>query len=78
MADAFVEAFASTFTVSNPANPAPHQRCHAVLDHVTLTQADVGDILSHLDVNTSMGPDGLHPHLLKACVVHLPCLVRST
>ena len=71
MADAFVEAFASTFTASNPANPAPNQHCHAVLDHITLTQADVGDILSHLDVNTSMGPDGLHPHLLKACASSL-------
>ena len=71
MADAFVEAFASTFTADAPPNPVPHQHCDAVLDCISFTCKDVEFILAHLDVNTVMGPDGLHPQLLRGCATSL-------
>ena len=50
-------------------DPAPHQTCPSsvVLDSVNFSAEDVGTILSALDTNSSMGPDGLHPHLLRSC-----------
>ena len=38
---------------------------------LVLLSPEVKNILLALDVNSSMGPDGLHPHLLKACAVNL-------
>ena len=67
MANSFAETFASVFATTVPPDPAPHQGCNAELDNITFTLKDVEDVLSHLDANSAMGPDGLHPHLLKAC-----------
>ena len=67
MADCFLDAFSSIHTTTIPANPAPHQRCGAVLDDVTFSPADVYATLSGLDPNSAMGQDGLHPQLLKSC-----------
>ena len=71
MADSFSEAFASTFVTSVPPNPFPHQHCSAELSQITFTLQDVEYVLSHLDVGSAMGPDGLHPRLLNACASQL-------
>ena len=71
MADCFLDAFSSIHTTTIPANPAPHQRCGAVLDDVTFSPADVYATLSGLDPNSAMGQDGLHPQLLKSCAATL-------
>ena len=67
MADCFVSAFSSVFTTVTPVNPAPHQLNDTTLDQINFTLGDVLEILSNLDANSAMGPDGLHPHLLKCC-----------
>ena len=71
MANTFALAFAGVFASSEPPNPSPHQRCDAVLEDIAFTPADVQRVLRNLDVNSSMGPDGIHPHLLKACSTSL-------
>ena len=71
MADSFVESFASVFATTDPPNPFPHQTCDVELEGILFTPEDVDGVLSHLDVNSAMGPDGLHPHLLKACASQL-------
>ena len=73
MADCFADTFASIHTTTIPANPAPHQQgeADAVLEDVSFRSADVFVILSHLDPNTAMGQDGLHPQLLKSCAASL-------
>ena len=71
MADSFAEAFASTFVTSVLPNPFPHQYCNVELSKITFTLQDVVYVLSHLDVGSAMGPDGLHPRLLKACASQL-------
>ena len=68
MADSFAEAFADVFTTTSPQDPFPHQDCDAELEHVGVTLEEVKNVFSNLDVNSAMGPDGLHPFLLKACV----------
>ena len=69
MANCFLAAFASVFSGGQPVDPAPHQTCPSsvVLDSVNFSAEDVGTIFSALDTNSSMGPDGLHPHLLRSC-----------
>ena len=71
MAECFSNAFASIFTSEVPTDPAPHQQCSGRLEDVDFDPADVRNALLALDVNSAMGPDGLHPHLLKACAGNL-------
>ena len=71
MADSFAEAFASSFVTATPTDPFPHQRCDAELSSITFCLQDVKNVLCHLDTSSAMGPDGLHPHLLKACASKL-------
>ena len=69
MANCFLAAFVSVSSGGQPVDPAPHQTCPSsvVLDSVNFSAENVGTILSALDTNSSMGPDGLHPHLLRSC-----------
>ena len=67
MAEMFVEEFSSVFISVEPRSPAPHQTFDGVLDTVPLSLTDVAKRLSLLDVNTSVGPDGIHPLLLRSC-----------
>ena len=70
MAECFSAAFASVYNTDTPTDPAPHQRSEEpdrVLEDIEFGPSEVKNILLALDVNSSMGPDGLHPHLLKAC-----------
>lgn len=57
------------YTVPN--SPAEHKTCQAVIDTINLTVDDVQQILLNLDGNSAMGPDGLHPMLLKSCAAEL-------
>ena len=69
MADCFLHAFASVFSTGVSGSPAKHQTCpdSVLLDGIDFTLDDVGAVLNNLDPNSSMGPDGLHPQLLKSC-----------
>ena len=62
----FVSSFASVFSSSN-AVPLPHQECRARLQEVDVSLEEISVLLSRLDVSSSMGPDGVHPRLLKSC-----------
>ena len=66
MAEIFVSSFASVFSSSN-AVPLPHQECRARLQEVDVSLEEISVLLSRLDVSSSMGPDGVHPRLLKSC-----------
>ena len=69
MANGFLEAFASVFSASCLEHPARHQTCPngVALDNIEFTIEDVAAVLHSLDHNSSMGPDGIHPQLLKSC-----------
>ena len=71
MAECFSDAFASVYNSDVPADPAPHQQADGVQEDVVFGPTDVKNTLLALDINSSMGPDGLHPHLLKACADNL-------
>ena len=67
MANSFAAAFASVYTRQVPDHPEPHQTFHGNIGDLTISTEDVESVLSNLDVTSSMGPDGIHPHLLKSC-----------
>ena len=71
MAECFADAFASVYNSDVPTDPAPHQQSNGVLENIDFGPSSVRNTLLALDINSSMGPDGLHPHLLKACADHL-------
>ena len=67
MANQFVNAFATVFTTDSPDNPSPHQQSPAVIDDVDFTVSDVENQLKSLKTYSAMGPDKIHPVLLKQC-----------
>ena len=66
-ADLLGEFFASTFT-NEPYGPL-QEHCYNIAEHVIvdieITTAIVKKVLLELDQSKSMGPDGIHPKLLK-------------
>ena len=66
MAEIFADSFASVFK-NEPLSPAPHQRSDSQIEHIAIHYNDISCKLSLLDSNSSMGPDGIHPQLLKSC-----------
>jgi hypothetical protein len=71
MSEVFASKFASVFVHGDPVAPAPHQMGANVMADVTISQADVCSVLSALDSSSSMGPDSIHPCLLKSCAAAL-------
>ena len=71
MAEVFASSFASVYTRHCPASPAPHQRFGGSIDPITIPTDKVRKALENLDGNTAMGPDGIHPLLLKNCANQL-------
>ena len=76
MAECFVDSFSSVFVPDTPRNPAANQRCVTVIDDLVVTPDIVHDIIANIDVNSSMGGDGIHPRLLNRLAVDL-CLPIS-
>ena len=71
MAEVFASSFASVFSRQSPANPSPHQSFDGSIGPISLSVEDVLKALQNLDSNTAMGPDNLHPMLLKSCASQL-------
>ena len=69
MANCFLMTFASVFSTREPDTPVQHQTGpdNAVLNSIDFSLEDVKGFLRALDPNSSVGPDGLHPQLLKSC-----------
>ena len=71
MAECFAESFAAVYSHSSPDNPAPHQHHDKLIGDITITTSAVKAVLEGLDGNSAMGPDGIHPLLLKSCAPEL-------
>ena len=67
MSECLAQAFCSVYTRGEPVNQAPHQRHDDHLQDIQLTVGDVKTLLAATDGNSAMGPDGLHPLVLKNC-----------
>ena len=67
MAEILATSFASVFTQNDPVNPAGYQQFDGSFTNINITAHDVLSALSHLYPNSAMGPDGIHPTLLKNC-----------
>ena len=67
MADTFLDAFSSVQAASDPSRPAEHQQYFGNLSRIVISEDVVLDVLSHLDPCSAMGPDGIHPRVLKEC-----------
>ena len=67
MAELFASNFSSVYTTQDLNAPFPHQVSDATINYVEITLEDVSTRLASLDVNSSMGPDELHPYILKSC-----------
>ena len=71
MAESFALAFASVFTRGLPPDPAGHQLFDGHVSFLQISRDDVYALLSDLDGNSAMGPDGIHPLVLKRCAAQI-------
>ena len=68
MAEVFASLFESVYSLSSPqGTPAPHQMTSSQMVPIHMTLQDVHDKLQALDLYSAVGPDDLHPALLKSC-----------
>ena len=67
MSELLANAFSAVFVEGAPPVAAQHQSFAGVLDEVFVSPENVVKVLSALSSFSAAGPDGLHPHLLKAC-----------
>jgi len=67
MCNVFAASFSSVFVAAHPVDPGPFQEFEGQLSRVRFTRDSVQAVLSALDATSAMGPDGLHPRLLKEC-----------
>ena len=71
MAESFADAFSSVFVAGDLHHPYPHQTSLGQLANVNIVERDVKLVLESLKADSSMGPDCLHPYLLKTCAGEL-------
>jgi hypothetical protein len=71
MAELLVSTFASVFVEDVPVNPAPHQSFEGSMEDTIIEAWEVYEVLIALDVNSAVGPDNVHPKVLKSCAVQL-------
>ena len=71
MAEVFASSFASVYTRHCPNRPFPHQSFDGSIGPISFPVSHVLKALQSLDGNTAMGPDQLHPLLLKSCATQL-------
>jgi hypothetical protein len=71
MAELLVSTFASVFVGDVPMNPAPHQSFEGFMEDSIIEAWEVYEVLVALDVNSAMGPDNVHPKVLKSCAEQL-------
>ena len=68
VAEILADGFSSVYSVQDLVNPYPHQLGAVVglgLESVPITVDCVRGVLDSLNVNSSMGPDGIPPCILK-------------
>ena len=78
MCEVFAAAFSGVFVSTAPTHPAPFQAFAGSLADVDVSRLGVQRVLLALDPSSSMGPDGLHPYLLRSCAAELAlplCLI---
>ena len=70
MAECLMQAFSSVYVGDTPQHPAT-QQFTGNLNNIDFSSIDVLNLLLSLDTNSSMGPDGIHPLLLRECAKNL-------
>ena len=67
MGETLASSFASVFMKEVPTAQEPHQTFDGSIDAIRVTAQDVLSHLRSLDTNSAMGPDFIHPLVLKNC-----------
>ena len=67
MAECFASSFSSVYSTDVLVEAAAHQVSDGNITDIEVTPGIVCAVLSSLDVSSSMGPDDVHPAVLKEC-----------
>ena len=67
MTEMFADAFSKVHSAQLLQSPQPHQYHQGTLTGVTIEESKIDKLLGLLDKSSSMGPDGVHPFILKRC-----------
>ena len=75
VAELFTNTFASVFVDNDPFGPVPYQVYEGRMHAVNITVHKVCAALQCLNVSSAVGPDNLHPRVLKMCALQLSVLL---
>lgn len=67
MSELLADEFFSFYVSTDPVSPAPHQSFSGSFTDVPLSLSDVVQRFTEMEVDSSMGPDNIHPMLLHSC-----------
>ena len=67
MSELFAEAFCSVYSRDVPDAQEPHQMYGGHIPQLQFSRTDVQNLLEAMDGDSAMGPDGMHPLVLKRC-----------
>jgi hypothetical protein len=67
LCEVFANSFSSAFVLDVPASPVQCISVGVRVDDLAFEVGEVYDLLRKLDASSAMGPDMIHPQLLKSC-----------
>ena len=67
MVESFSQAFSSVYTSHSLPTPAPFQHSDSIMPDIVVQVEQVQALLESLDPFTAVGPDRIHPRVLKSC-----------
>lgn len=67
MTECLASAFSSVYCSDTPQAQEAHQKSEDLIPPLTISQDEVEALLSNIDGSSAMGPDELHPLMLKNC-----------
>ena len=71
MSETLASAFAAVYVKETPAFQEPHQTFDGTIGTIQVTVEHVLSHLHALDANSAMGPDFIHPPVLKNALMYL-------
>ena len=67
MSEVLADAYVSSYTNQRLSNQHPHQVCAQITESIPFSARELRDRLKKLKVDKAMGPDMVHPRVLRSC-----------
>ena len=67
MSEVLADSYVSVYTSDRLDSPFPHQTCAQITQDIPFSASDLRARLKRLKIDKAMGPDCIHPRVLRCC-----------